>query len=277
MVVNCFHLSVSLRYNTTILNTWKNGIELWIAFIYPYLWDTTQLSFCPPRFISCCELLSFIRIFEIQHNINRTWTSPGSVVNCFHLSVSLRYNTTEKFLANIASELWIAFIYPYLWDTTQQEGEFYIRDVSCELLSFIRIFEIQHNIIFTGNVFTVVVNCFHLSVSLRYNTTEVVNDTEEEELWIAFIYPYLWDTTQQNRIYRQRYFSCELLSFIRIFEIQHNQYSFQTNQSRVVNCFHLSVSLRYNTTQLIPNYHYYKLWIAFIYPYLWDTTQLAPR
>ncbi len=66
--------------------------------------------------------------------------------------------------------------------------------------------------------------------------------------WMAFIYPYLWDTTQLRRIRRGFLFGCELLSFIRLFGIQHNSVGFDEVSFSVVNCFHLSVSLGYNTT-----------------------------
>ncbi len=44
-----------------------------------------------------CELLSFIRIFGIQHNFRHKAAALFIVVNCFHLSVSLGYNTTSTF------------------------------------------------------------------------------------------------------------------------------------------------------------------------------------
>ena len=44
--------------------------------------------------------------------------------------------------------------------------------------------------------------------------------------------------------------------------------------SFVVNCFHFSVSLGYKTTNQKYIYHYQRLWIAFIFQYLWDTKQL---
>ena len=227
--------------------------------------------------MSCCELLSFIRIFEIQHNGRSRWLWPCTVVNCFHLSVSLRYNTTEVVNDTEEEELWIAFIYPYLWDTTQQNRIYRQRYFSCELLSFIRIFEIQHNQYSFQTNQSRVVNCFHLSVSLRYNTTQLIPNYHYYKLWIAFIYPYLWDTTQHISPKSTPISSCELLSFIRIFEIQHNLQKQTNHEAWVVNCFHLSVSLRYNTTAMKTYNISYKLWIAFIYPYLWDTTQLAPR
>ena len=194
--MNCFHLSVSLRYNTTDADVAPAGEPLWIAFIYPYLWDTTQLSAMLSEYRTSCELLSFIRIFEIQHNLGCVIPYSVMVVNCFHLSVSLRYNTTLPKPLRWTLPLWIAFIYPYLWDTTQPYTNYNVFQHRCELLSFIRIFEIQHNDLDVWNVVEKVVNCFHLSVSLRYNTTTGERWHPQSVLWIAFIYPYLWDTTQ---------------------------------------------------------------------------------
>ncbi len=45
----------------------------------------------------------------------------------------------------------------------------------CELLSFNRIFGIQHNSIYFISIIYLVVNCFHLIVSLGYNTTDIIN------------------------------------------------------------------------------------------------------
>ena len=196
--MNCFHLSVSLRYNTTSTIFPGEKLLLWIAFIYPYLWDTTQRIDNCSRISDSCELLSFIRIFEIQHNSSATLFKTSAVVNCFHLSVSLRYNTTPLADSILIFGLWIAFIYPYLWDTTQLKVSRSEKICRCELLSFIRIFEIQHNQNLSLPPSANVVNCFHLSVSLRYNTTTLGNYVLSTGLWIAFIYPYLWDTTQRT-------------------------------------------------------------------------------
>ena len=144
---------------------------MWIAFIFQYLWDTTQPESFERIEVPCCELLSFFSIFEIQHNPDILQHLPEKVVNCFHFSVSLRYNTTSSLTAFFLMVLWIAFIFQYLWDTTQQMTERIKVKNSCELLSFFSIFEIQHNYLEGEKTKEVVVNCFHFSVSLRYNTT----------------------------------------------------------------------------------------------------------
>ena len=247
-VVNCFHFSVSLRYNTTwsICRNWQN--RLWIAFIFLYLWDTTQPYHKFDFRLHRCELLSFFCIFEIQHNVIFSFPILRIVVNCFHFSVSLRYNTTYTWIWPHVIRLWIAFIFLYLWDTTQQWCIWaYIKN-SCELLSFFCIFEIQHNSSFTLSMISTVVNCFHFSVSLRYNTTKHFMMASWISLWIAFIFLYLWDTTQLQQPSWLLWICCELLSFFCIFEIQHNWWKFYALLLVVVNCFHFSVSLRYNTT-----------------------------
>ena len=169
--------------------------------------------------------------------------------------------------------MWIAFIFQYLWDTTQQYTKTIIIAVCCELLSFFSIFEIQHNILLQVSDPADVVNCFHFSVSLRYNTTIWTGAESFQTLWIAFIFQYLWDTTQQWNIEIEHPCRCELLSFFSIFEIQHNLFSHPIIEFLVVNCFHFSVSLRYNTTQRPWSSLFMRLWIAFIFQYLWDTTQ----
>ena len=172
--MNCFHFSVSLRYNTTFCGFLNRNKKLWIAFIFQYLWDTTQpfLSFYF-HFLSC-ELLSFFSIFEIQHNLHHRDHLRYFVVNCFHFSVSLRYNTTTVTWNSIDNQLWIAFIFQYLWDTTQRYAPIVHQIECCELLSFFSIFEIQHNINPRNSKSKLVVNCFHFSVSLRYNTTFLI-------------------------------------------------------------------------------------------------------
>ena len=220
---------------------------MWIAFIFLYLWDTTQLCFWAFLLRFCCELLSFFCIFEIQHNIEIEEKHEELVVNCFHFSVSLRYNTTGFSFLKLEVLLWIAFIFLYLWDTTQLKLLMDLSKVCCELLSFFCIFEIQHNIEIEEKHEELVVNCFHFSVSLRYNTTRGITGDMLCQLWIAFIFLYLWDTTQHMMDIIIALQSCELLSFFCIFEIQHNRNLFGTIIKQ--------------------------LWIAFIFLYLWDTTQ----
>ena len=67
---------------------------------------------------------------------------------------------------------------------------------------------------------------------------------------------------------------CELLSFFSIFGIQNNEIRKSKWRKYVVNCFHFSVSLGYKTTNYDFRNKYNRLWIAFIFQYLWDTKQL---
>ena len=116
-------------------------------------------------------------------------------------------------------------------------------------------------------------NCFHFSVSLRYTTTLLLLHCILLLLWIAFIFQYLWDTQQHQLQIRNCEQSCELLSFFSIFEIHNNQAIYYSFLKLVVNCFHFSVSLRYTTTEDLFDIIFNKLWIAFIFQYLWDTKQ----
>ena len=167
-------------------------------------------------------MLSFYCIFEIQHNYPVQLHFSNVVVNCFHFTVSLRYNTTNCRFSIVVHWLWIAFILLYLWDTTQPWIYAHIQLSGCELLSFYCIFEIQHNNQRIGETWIKVVNCFHFTVSLRYNTTNNLSHCTWLTLWIAFILLYLWDTTQRIDFSSIILAGCELLSFYCIFEIQHN-------------------------------------------------------
>ena len=170
----------------------------------------------------CCELLSFFSIFGIQNNKKQKKEVYLIVVNCFHFSVSLGYKTTNFCDWIFISQLWIAFIFQYLWDTKQQKNSSFIPLSSCELLSFFSIFGIQNNKITTQQIDSGVVNCFHFSVSLGYKTTMNMATRMNAELWIAFIFQYLWDTKQHNSPIYNPFLSCELLSFFSIFGIQNN-------------------------------------------------------
>ena len=145
---------------------------LWIAFIFQYLWDTKQRTTRQSRTVICCELLSFFSIFGIQNNTAPMIVPPRSVVNCFHFSVSLGYKTTMFEKDTTAVQLWIAFIFQYLWDTKQLEIISNKLFICCELLSFFSIFGIQNNLFWKNFVTIRVVNCFHFSVSLGYKTTQ---------------------------------------------------------------------------------------------------------
>ena len=91
-------------------------------------------------------------------------------------------------------------------------------------------------------------NCFHFSVSLGYKTTYSIVRADGYKLWIAFIFQYLWDTKQHFSVFVHYDDSCELLSFFSIFGIQNNNDVYNGKRD--------------------------KLWIAFIFQYLWDTKQL---
>ena len=117
--MNCFHFSVSLGYKTTFKKSKTKTMKLWIAFIFQYLWDTKQLVKNLLHLSFCCELLSFFSIFGIQNNGFGFKPCSIFVVNCFHFSVSLGYKTTKKVFFYNLYELWIAFIFQYLWDTKQ--------------------------------------------------------------------------------------------------------------------------------------------------------------
>ena len=170
--------------------------------------------------------------------------------------------------------LWIAFIFQYLWDTKQHHSKEIVYVPSCELLSFISIFGIQNNKFKQDFWVDRVVNCFHFSVSLGYKTTNGLEYYYESELWIAFIFQYLWDTKQHYCMMANSIRSCELLSFFSIFGIQNNKIIHYARTRRVVNCFHFSVSLGYKTTNYSSVSFVWLLWIAFIFQYLWDTKQL---
>ena len=195
--MNCFHFWVSLRYYTTYNVGISQHIRLWIAFIFEYLWDITQPNLVRLLSSHRCELLSFLSIFEILHNSMNSGLMVSKVVNCFHFWVSLRYYTTSIFFEYDCHTLWIAFIFEYLWDITQRWVAKYTALFSCELLSFLSIFEILHNNVSGSNPPISVVNCFHFWVSLRYYTTCNAEIVPHIRLWIAFIFEYLWDITQR--------------------------------------------------------------------------------
>ena len=207
--MNCFHFSVSLGYKTTSLVFIFSHYLLWIAFIFQYLWDTKQQESWLLQREGSCELLSFFSIFGIQNNLQLHKHGCFPVVNCFHFSVSLGYKTTFEDYGRQQRWLWIAFIFQYLWDTKQQESTKAMLIYCCELLSFFSIFGIQNNIPQVKQVLSLVVNCFHFSVSLGYKTTFFFKRSYSVMLWIAlatpnrlafplldFIFQYLWDTKQ---------------------------------------------------------------------------------
>ena len=218
-------------------------------------------------------MLSFFSIFGIQNNINFDELLAQIVVNCFHFSVSLGYKTTVLLAPFLTSPLWIAFIFQYLWDTKQPITWNYNSTNGCELLSFFSIFGIQNNTLYIFVILFQVVNCFHFSVSLGYKTTIKLFHLEYMQLWIAFIFQYLWDTKQPTFITSVWFSSCELLSFFSIFGIQNNFHELHHFPRKVVNCFHFSVSLGYKTTSGEFSSTLESLWIAFIFQYLWDTKQ----
>ena len=196
-------------------------------------------------------MLSFFNIFGILHNHNYVWKLEFQVVNCFHFSISLGYYTTIGLNLKTPLQLWIAFIFQYLWDITQRSLSLLEATDSCELLSFFNIFGILHNNLVWWWLTRRVVNCFHFSISLGYYTTGVDRKRTQQKLWIAFIFQYLWDITQRRQELQKKSFSCELLSFFNIFGILHNLRADLDEMYEVVNCFHFSISLGYYTTNVL--------------------------
>ena len=152
------------------------------------------------------------------------------------------------------------FIFQYLWDTKQQIKFLALILVSCELLSFFSIFGIQNNNASGKVKSSVVVNCFHFSVSLGYKTTFVKFLRKFLVLWIAFIFQYLWDTKQPCNQLQVILVRCELLSFFSIFGIQNNLMSLFFD--------YLALWIALAT----PNRLAFPL-LDFIFQYLWDTKQ----
>ena len=246
--MNCFQKFVSLIFWATILMFEFLWHLLWIAFKSLYLWYSEQREKECQRYVSSCELLSKVCIFDILSNLMLDLTISTLVVNCFQKFVSLIFWATKPCDAYVGVQLWIAFKSLYLWYSEQQANWLLWRLSSCELLSKVCIFDILSNLTASNNILEVVVNCFQKFVSLIFWATPSIKGGPSHSLWIAFKSLYLWYSEQP------------LKEFI--------------SATKVVNCFQKFVSLIFWATLMAQMVDTAALWIAFKSLYLWYSEQL---
>ena len=177
-------------------NILKNGLQLWIALKSWYLWYSEQQVRESGCYVSSCELLSKVDIFDIRNNQDDELVDVDCVVNCSQKLISLIFGTTEI-------------------DSAPFVG-------GCELLSKVDIFDIRNNERSEAAKRALVVNCSQKLISLIFGTTSCKKCIISERLWIALKSWYLWYSEQLLAMIIDLALSCELLSKVDIFDIRNN-------------------------------------------------------
>ena len=170
-----------------------------------------------------CELLTKFIIFAIGNNFESMPLIVTAVVNCLQNLLSLRSETTQRMLSTILKMLWIAYKIYYLCDRKQLLLNYGNQQFSCELLTKFIIFAIGNNLCHLEEEVVLVVNCLQNLLSLRSETTQVHQNLNPFELWIAYKIYYLCDRKQRNRNWYLLLRSCELLTKFIIFAIGNNE------------------------------------------------------
>ena len=143
--MNCFHLFIFDISETVIITCVTLLQVLWIAFIYLSLTYQKQSRIIFNRYVTSCELLSFIYLWHIRNSSRLALLSWEAVVNCFHLFIFDISETVGWSQGELDFRLWIAFIYLSLTYQKQLEGVPANPRTSCELLSFIYLWHIRNS------------------------------------------------------------------------------------------------------------------------------------
>ena len=202
-VVNCFHFCIFDVLRTVKSKYSSSFARLWIAFIFVSLtyWGQSPMLLlqAPP----CCELLSFLYLWRIEDSCYEVSLSAVAVVNCFHFCIFDVLRTVTEIHQQIYNMLWIAFIFVSLTYWGQLCSCSLVAHRCCELLSFLYLWRIEDSnpdkIISYSNV----VNCFHFCIFDVLRTVFLHTLSQDDVLWIAFIFVSLtyWGQWQAGYIY----------------------------------------------------------------------------
>ena len=186
-VVICFHFTIFVVLETTYYDQGNTGDVLWFAFILLSLsyWKQPFDFYIINR--EGCDLLSFYYLCRTGNN--------------------------TMFITVLPLELWFAFILLSLSYWKQLSVAFNLAAVCCDLLSFYYLCRTGNNYGTFGDIFQLVVICFHFTIFVVLETTRTVQDNHPAQLWFAFILLSLsyWKQLKPRRIGGQ--FRCDLLSF----------------------------------------------------------------
>ena len=212
--------------------------RLWFAFILLSLSYWKQPLPTSPRWMLCCDLLSFYYLCRTGNNRNRGYTAISTVVICFHFTIFVVLETTWNPNTYGHRTLWFAFILLSLSYWKQLPTYKNVNDKRCDLLSF-------YYLCRTGNN--------------SDDTTHVWR-----ALWFAFILLSLSYWKQRLLWLLRAIAGCDLLSFYYLCRTGNNMPMHIPCRHNVVICFHFTIFVVLETTWFIWLIHESELWFAFI-------------
>ena len=173
-VVICFHFTIFVVLETTCPSTIKSS--------------------------SCCDLLSFYYLCRTGNNICVYEHISGEVVICFHFTIFVVLETTTRSWVKPTDRLWFAFILLSLSYWKQLESLCNIIHPRCDLLSFYYLCRTGNNRKNGVSIASTVVICFHFTIFVVLETTELGYIMPPFTLWFAFILLSLsyWKQPEKN-------------------------------------------------------------------------------
>ena len=171
-----------------------------------------------------------------------------SVVICFHFTIFVVLETTGRQHAIPSSLLWFAFILLSLSYWKQRGSIIVILTGCCDLLSFYYLCRTGNNITVLGSANWPVVICFHFTIFVVLETTQLPKTPVINPLWFAFILLSLSYWKQQGAFATNTLAGCDLLSFYYLCRTGNNFNLYNLNGRIVVICFHFTIFVVLETT-----------------------------
>ena len=170
-VVICFHFTIFVVLETTLLGNRRQTSPLWFAFILLSLSYWKQLLPLLAARARCCDLLSFYYLCRTGNNSAVCQYGFTQVVICFHFTIFVVLETTTGSFETVVFMLWFAFILLSLSYWKQH----YTRRIQichcCDLLSFYYLCRTGNNKAYKTPSTFVVVICFHFTIFVVLETT----------------------------------------------------------------------------------------------------------
>ena len=263
-VVICFHFTIFVVLETTVVWRGRAYATLWFAFILLSLSYWKQRASSLPSPSCSCDLLSFYYLCRTGNNTNMVALSVKAVVICFHFTIFVVLETTYSIYFARQTQLWFAFILLSLSYWKQLTHRLWHTDHGCDLLSFYYLCRTGNNHATRVWFHHWVVICFHFTIFVVLETTRYQTIFSFAELWFAFILLSLsyWKQLSHEGVNSPS--CCDLLSFYYLCRTGNNRLALWLTLNVVVICFHFTIFVVLETTFPQRTISHIKLWFAFI-------------
>ena len=167
---------------------------------------------------------------------------------CFHFTIFVVLETTPTTVILLCSVLWFAFILLSLSYWKQREECVYNPLPSCDLLSFYYLCRTGNNGAGKSSLTETVVICFHFTIFVVLETTQLEIIKTLTLLWFAFILLSLsyWKQREYHHMLHEH--GCDLLSFYYLCRTGNNVTRCKDGDFSVVICFHFTIFVVLETT-----------------------------